>query len=89
MWQQNEFIQFDASFSKRHKSWKFNFTGTDIFGLRVHNGSFNQGAVTSINSFEPEKQVFKISIAYDFGNKRLKKQRDRGTSSDEVQERAK
>ena len=89
VWQQNEFIQFDASFSKRHKSWKFNFTGTDIFGLRVHNGSFNQGAVTSINSFEPEKQVFKISIAYAFGNKRLKKQRDRGTSSDEVQERAK
>lgn len=87
VWQQNEFVQFDASLSKRYNDWKFNFTGSDIFGLRMHRGGFNQGAVTSINSFEPEKQVFKVSAAYTFGNKRLKKQRERGTGAEDVQDR--
>ena len=89
VWYQNEFIQFDASVSKKYKNWKFNFTGTDIFGLRVHTGGYAQGVLESINYFEPEKQVFKLSVAYNFGNNRLKKQRERETGSNELQKRAK
>ena len=89
VWYQNEFIQFDASVSKKYKNWKFNFTGTDIFGLRVHTGGYAQGVLESINYFEPEKQVFKLSVAYNFGNNRLKKQRERETGSNELQRRAK
>ena len=81
------FVQFDASLSKRIGDWKFNLTGTDIFGLRMHRGGFSQGAVTSINSFEPEKQIFRLSVSYSFGNKQLKKQRERGTGAEDVKDR--
>lgn len=87
VWYQSEFVQFDASISKKYKNWKFNIVGTDIFGLRYHLGGYNQGAVQSINYFEPEKQIFRLSIAYSFGNQKLKKQRDRGTGADDVKER--
>lgn len=87
VWYQDEFIRFDASLSKKYKNWKFNLIGTDIFGLRVHNGGYNQGAVNSINSFVPERQVFRLSVAFNFGNQHLKKQRNRGTGADDVKER--
>ena len=87
VWYQDGFLRFDCSLSRKYNDWKFNIIGTDIFGLREHPGGFNQGAVTSINYFVPEKQVFRVSAAYNFGNKRLKKQRDRGTSSEDLKER--
>ena len=87
VWHQDEFIQFDLAVSKKYKNWKFNFTGSDVFGLRIHKGGQIQGVLSSINLFEPEKQVFKLSVAYSFGNKKLKKQRERKTGAEDLQDR--
>ena len=87
VWYQDEFIQFDLAVSKKYKNWKFNFTGSDVFGLRIHKGGQIQGVLSSINLFEPEKQVFKLSVAYSFGNKKLKKQRERKTGAEDLQDR--
>jgi outer membrane receptor protein involved in Fe transport len=89
VWYQDPFIQFDFSVSKKMNSWKFAFTGNDIFGLRIHTGGQFQGLVESETSFEPEKQVFKVSASYSFGNQKLKKQRNRETSASELNNRTK
>lgn len=88
VWYQDPFFRFDASLSKKINNWKFTLSGNDIFGLRVHSGGQKQAIVQSETRFEPEKQVYRVSITYNFGNQKLKKQRERGTGSEDVQKRS-
>lgn len=87
IWFVEPHYQLDLGISKSINKFRFALNIQDIFNIREGNGGIFQGDVYTPTTYKPESRQILLNISYFFGNDKIKKNKSRKTSSEELQNR--
>ena len=88
MFEISEQYQMDLGATKSFGRLRVQATLNDVFNWQGNRVIIRQGDVDATVVNDWESRVFRLNVSYRFGNEKIKKSRQRGTASDELQQRA-
>lgn len=87
IWFVEPHYQMDLGLTKSIDNFRFNLSFQDFLNIREGNGGIFQGDVFTKTTYKPESRVVMLNISYYFGNKDIKKNKNRKTASEDLQNR--
>ena len=87
MFEISEQYQMDIGATKTFGRLRVQATLNDVFNWQGNRVIIRQGDVDATVVNDWESQVFRLNLSYRFGNDKIKKARQRGTASEELQKR--
>jgi hypothetical protein len=87
IWFVEPHYQMDLGLTKSVGDFRFNLSFQDFLNIREGNGGIFQGDVYTETTYKPESRKVLLNVSYFFGNKKIKKNAQRKTSSEDLQNR--
>ncbi len=88
MFEISEQYQLELGMTKSFGRLRVQASLNDVFNWQGNSVTIRQGDVDAFVVNDWESRVFRLNLSYRFGNEKIKKARQRGTASEELQKRA-
>lgn len=79
--------KLDFGISKSIANWRFNLSVKDFLNIREGNGGVFQNDIKMPTTYKPESRKVMLNVVYKFGNKKVKRERNRKTGSEDILKR--
>ena len=77
----------DFGISKSIANWRFNLSVKDFLNIREGNGGVFQNDINMPTTYKPESRKVTLNVVFKFRNKKVQKERNRKTGSEDILKR--